>query len=84
MQQLTSLVEWLQTIFTPLRDLTLAIVPAEWIGSLPVLTLIVFSILALAVGLKYNPLIVSFIGVGLATIQMVIFDNSVYQVSADS
>jgi len=78
MQQLTSIVEWLQTIFTPLRDLTLAVVPAEWIGSLPVLTLIVFSILALVVGLKYNPLIVSFIGVGLATIQMVIFDNSVY------
>ncbi|MHA1928731.1 MAG: NADH-quinone oxidoreductase subunit N [Candidatus Thorarchaeota archaeon] len=78
MQELTSITEMIQNFFAPLRNLTLSIIPAEWIGSLPVLTLILFSILALVVGIKFNPLGVGFLGVFLATIQMVIFDNTTY------
>jgi NADH-quinone oxidoreductase subunit N len=45
--------------------------------SLPALTLILFAILALAVGLKYNPLGLSFIGLILAGLQMLMFDPTV-------
>ncbi|MCK5240770.1 MAG: NADH-quinone oxidoreductase subunit N, partial [Candidatus Thorarchaeota archaeon] len=47
-------------------------------GSLPVLTLIGFSILALAVGLRYNPLIVSLIGVIITLIEVIILDPVLY------
>jgi len=74
MLQLDMIAELLRNIFSPLRDLILTFIPSEWIMSLPAITLVIFGFLALAVGLKYNPLGVSFIGVILATLEMVLFD----------
>jgi proton-translocating NADH-quinone oxidoreductase chain N len=72
--QLDLLVNVLRTILAPLRDLLIAIVPSEWIMSLPAMTLVLFGLLALIIGLKYNPLGVSFIGVTLAVLEMIMFD----------
>ncbi|MHA1934877.1 MAG: NADH-quinone oxidoreductase subunit N [Candidatus Thorarchaeota archaeon] len=74
MQQIELLLDSVRAVLAPFRDLLLLLVPPEWIASLPVLTLIAFAILALAVGLRFNPLIVSFIGVVLAMLEMVMFD----------
>ncbi|MBN2229144.1 MAG: NADH-quinone oxidoreductase subunit N [Candidatus Thorarchaeota archaeon] len=76
MLQLDILLDSLRALLAPLRDLLLAIVPAEWIMSLPAITLVVFGLLALMVGLRYNPLVISFIGVILATFEMLLFDPS--------
>jgi proton-translocating NADH-quinone oxidoreductase chain N len=77
MLQLDMIAELLRTIFSPLRDLLVSLVPHDWIMSLPAITLVVFGLLALVVGLKYNPLGLSFIGVLLAALEMVIFDPGV-------
>ena len=76
MLQLDAIAESLRLLLTPLSDLILAIVPQEWIMSLPAITLVIFGILALVVGMKYNPLGISFIGVILATLEMVMFSPS--------
>ena len=75
--QLGQIADVIRGILSPIRDLLLTIVPSGWIMSLPVLTLIVFAILALAVGMRYNPLGLSFIGLILAALEMVMFDPSV-------
>lgn len=61
----------------PLRDFLLQF-PESWYGSIPVLTLIGFSILALVVGLRFNPLIISLIGIVLTTIEVIILDPVLY------
>jgi proton-translocating NADH-quinone oxidoreductase chain N len=74
MLQLDMIAELIRTIFSPLRDLIIAFVPNEWIMSLPAITLVAFALLALIIGLKYNPLGVSFIGVLLAALEMILFN----------
>ncbi|MGY5860477.1 MAG: NADH-quinone oxidoreductase subunit N [Candidatus Thorarchaeota archaeon] len=76
MLQLAALAESLRLLLTPLSNLILAYVPEGWIMSLPAITLVVFGMLALVVGMKYNPLGISFIGVILAILEMVMFSPS--------
>lgn len=75
--QLSQIADTIRGILSPITDLLLNIVPAGWVMSLPSLTLIVFAILALAVGVRYNPLGLSFIGVIIAGLEMVLFDPTV-------
>ena len=77
MLQLAAFVESLRLLLTPLSDLILAYVPAEWIMSLPAITLVIFGLIALIVGMRYNPLVISFIGVILATLEMLMFSPDV-------
>lgn len=74
--QLDQIADALRGILLPIRNLLLSIVPPGWIMSLPALTMILFAIIALVVGMRYNPLGLSFLGVLLAGIQMVILDPS--------
>jgi proton-translocating NADH-quinone oxidoreductase chain N len=74
MLQLDLLADFLRAVLSPLRNLILALVPSDWIMSLPALTLVLFGLLALVIGMKYNPLGVSFVGVILAILEMVMFD----------
>jgi proton-translocating NADH-quinone oxidoreductase chain N len=77
MLQLDLIADSIRGILSPITNWLLTIIPAGWIMSLPALTLIVFAILALAVGLKYNPLGLSFIGLIIAGLEMVMFDPTV-------
>lgn len=77
MLQLHTIADSLRLLLIPLRDLILDYVPEGWIMSLPAITLIIFGIIALVVGMRYNPLGISFIGVILATLEMVMFDPTV-------
>ncbi|MHA1613988.1 MAG: NADH-quinone oxidoreductase subunit N [Candidatus Thorarchaeota archaeon] len=77
MLQLDVIADSLRILLLPLRDLILAYVPAGWIMSLPAITLVIFGIIALTVGMRYNPLGISFIGVILAILEMVMFDPTV-------
>jgi F420H2 dehydrogenase subunit N len=77
MLQLAAFAESLRLLLTPLTNLILAYVPQEWIMSLPAITLVIFGIIALVVGMRYNPLGISFVGVLLALLEMVMFDPSV-------
>jgi len=77
MLQLDVIADSLRLLLLPLRDLILAYVPAGWIMSLPAITLVIFGIIALTVGMRYNPLGISFIGVILAILEMVMFDPTV-------
>jgi proton-translocating NADH-quinone oxidoreductase chain N len=77
MLQLDLIADFLRNILSPLRDLLTAFIPSEWIMSLPAITLVLFGLLALAIGLKYNPLPMSFIGVFLASVEMIIFDPGI-------
>ncbi len=77
MLQLDTIANSLRILLLPLRDLILAYVPAGWIMSLPAITLVIFGIIALVVGMRYNPLGISFIGVILAILEMVMFDPTV-------
>ncbi|MHA1135792.1 MAG: NADH-quinone oxidoreductase subunit N [Candidatus Thorarchaeota archaeon] len=77
MLQLAAFAESLRLLLTPLSDLILAYVPAEWIMSLPAITLVIFGLIALIVGMRYNPLVISFIGVILATLEMLMFSPDV-------
>ncbi len=70
----------LAAMLVPLRDVLVQL-PADWYGSIPVLTLILFSILSLIIGLRYNPLPVSIIGVILAILEVAALDSSTYGVS---
>ena len=74
MLQLDVIADSLRMLLLPLRDLILAYVPAGWIMSLPAITLVIFGIIALVVGMRYNPLGISFIGVILAILEMLMFD----------
>ncbi|MDF1541076.1 MAG: NADH-quinone oxidoreductase subunit N, partial [Candidatus Thorarchaeota archaeon] len=64
-------------LMAPFRDLLLQF-PESWYGSIPVLTLIAFSIIALVVGLRFNPLPISLIGVVITTIEVIILDPVLY------
>ncbi len=75
--QLEAIVDAFRALMTPFRNLLL-LFPADWYGSIPVLTLIAFSIIALVVGMRFNPLIVSIIGVIVTTIEVIILDPVVY------
>ncbi len=77
MLQLATFAEFLRQLLTPLSNLIQTYVPAEWIMSLPAITLVIFGIIALVVGMRFNPLGISFIGVILATLEMVMFDPAV-------
>jgi len=77
MLQLDAIAESLRLLLKPLSDLIIAYVPSEWIMSLPAITLVIFGIIALTVGMRYNPLGISFIGVILALLEMVMFDPTV-------
>ncbi len=66
------LLQLFELIASPIRDLMTTYVPSDWIGSLPAITLIVFALLALMVGLRWNPLPISFIGVILSGLEMII------------
>ena len=74
--QLTDIANIIRQIFSPLKDFLLAVVPPGWLMSLPSLTLVAFAFIALIVGLKYNPLGISFIGVLLAVVEMVTLSPS--------
>lgn len=77
MLQLDTIADSLRILLLPLRDLILAYVPEGWIMFLPAITLVIFGIIALVVGMRYNPLGISFIGVILATLEMLMFDPTV-------
>jgi NADH-quinone oxidoreductase subunit N len=75
MLQLGPFADFIRALFGPLTDF-LGTLPLTdtMIMSLPAITLIVFGILALAVGLRYNPLGVSVIGLALAAVEMAALD----------
>jgi NADH-quinone oxidoreductase subunit N len=77
MLQLNQIADTIREILSPITDYLLTVIPANWVMSLPALTLVIFAILALAVGLRYNPLGLSFIGLIAAGLQMLIFDPTV-------
>jgi proton-translocating NADH-quinone oxidoreductase chain N len=77
MLQLDLIADSIRGILSPITNWLLTIIPAGWIMSLPALTLIVFAILALVVGFKYNPLSLSFIGLLIAGLEMLMFDPAV-------
>ena len=77
MLQLDLIADSIRGILSPITNWLLTFIPAGWIMSLPALTLVVFAILALAVGLKYNPLGLSFIGLIIAGLEMLMFDPTV-------
>ena len=77
MLQLNLIADSLRGILAPITNWLLTIIPPGWVMSLPALTLIVFAILALAAGFRYNPLGLSFIGLIIAGLEMVMFDPTV-------
>jgi NADH-quinone oxidoreductase subunit N len=77
MLQLDIIADAIRGILSPITNWLLTILPAGWIMSLPALTLVVFAVLALAVGLKYNPLGLSFIGLIIAGLEMLMFEPAV-------
>ncbi|MBD3404753.1 MAG: hypothetical protein GF411_01300 [Candidatus Lokiarchaeota archaeon] len=78
MLQFTSILDSVRLVLAPVRDIILQIVPVDWVGSLPALTLVSFSLLVLLVGMKKNPLPLSFIGVITSGIWVLIFDSATY------
>ncbi len=72
--QLNQIADVLRGVLSPIRDLLLSVVPPGWIMSLPALTLVLFAIVTLVVGIRFNPLGLSFIGLLLAGIEMVILN----------
>ncbi len=77
MLQTNAILDFIEALLTPLRDILIQL-PAEWYGSIPVLTLIAFSIIVLILGLRFNPWIISIIGVILATLEVAALDPALY------
>ncbi|TFG32744.1 NADH-quinone oxidoreductase subunit N [Candidatus Thorarchaeota archaeon] len=75
--QLDLIAEFIRNILSPLREFLVLYIPNEWIMSLPAITLVAFGLMALAAGLRFNPIAFSFLGVVLATLEMIMFDPSV-------
>lgn len=75
MLQLGPFADFIRALFAPLTNF-LGTLPLTdtMIMSLPSITLILFGILALIVGMRYNPLGVSFLGLALAAVEMVALD----------
>jgi proton-translocating NADH-quinone oxidoreductase chain N len=71
MLQFSTIIDAIRDILSPI----FALVPAEWLVSLPALTLILFGIIALIVGMRRSPLAVSFIGLFLAGLEMILIDQ---------
>lgn len=83
MLQLDQIADFIRILFRPLTDFLGALPLTDtMVMSLPAITLIVFAILALVVGMKYNPLGISFIGLFLAAVEMVALDPLVQAVDA--
>ena len=82
MLQLDLLADFIRSLFAPITDAILALFPVEFANayamSFPAITLVIFAMLALVVGLRYNPLPISFIGVFIAALQMVLFAPADY------
>ncbi len=77
MLQTNIFIDFINALLTPLRQVLVQL-PSEWYGSIPVLTLIVFALIAVIIGLKSNPWIVSLIGVVLATLEVAALDPVTY------
>ncbi len=75
--QLGQIADAIRGVLSPITDLLLTLIPPGWVMSLPALTLIVFAIFALVVGFRYNPLGLSFIGLIVAGLEMVMFNPTV-------
>ncbi|MHA2026535.1 MAG: NADH-quinone oxidoreductase subunit N [Candidatus Thorarchaeota archaeon] len=75
--QLSDIADFIRAIFAPFNDF-LGTLPLSdtMLMSLPAITLVVFAILALVVGMKYNPLGVSVIGLVLSAVEMLVIDAS--------
>jgi proton-translocating NADH-quinone oxidoreductase chain N len=82
MLQLDYFADFVKALFSPFVDFITSVVPENilqgWLMSAPVIILILFALIALVVGLRYNPLPVSFLGLILSMLSMVIFDPAVY------
>jgi len=65
-------------LLASLRSFAATVLPADWIGALPALVLVVFAFLALATSLKFNPLPVSIVGVVVAAIAATVADPTLY------
>ena len=82
MLQLDYFADFIRALFSPLVDFITSVVPGNllegWLMSAPVIILILFALIALIVGLRYNPLPVSFLGLILSMLSMVIFDPATY------
>ncbi|TFG33635.1 NADH-quinone oxidoreductase subunit N [Candidatus Thorarchaeota archaeon] len=74
MMQLDIIAEFIRNVLSPVREFLQLYVPTEWIMSLPAITLVAFGLISLVVGMRYNPLAVSFLGVVVATLQMILFE----------
>lgn len=72
LQILDPILQLFNSLVSPLRDLFVTYIPADWMGSLPAITLVVFALIAIVVGLRWNPLPISFVGIILATLEMFI------------
>ncbi|MHA1950190.1 MAG: NADH-quinone oxidoreductase subunit N [Candidatus Thorarchaeota archaeon] len=75
MLQLELIADFVRALFAPITNF-LGTLPLTdtMVMSLPPITLVVFGILALVVGMKYNPLGVSFLGLLVTLIEMVALD----------
>ncbi len=85
MLQLGPIADFIRAIFSPITNF-LGTLPLSdsIVMSLPSITLIVFAFLALVVGLRYNPLGISFIGLILAAVEMVALDPLVEAVDSST
>ncbi len=75
---LSVLAQLVRTVFSPFTQWLVGNIPADWLGSVPVFTIIAFGVIALAVGQRTNPLPVSAIGLLLTGLETVLIDNDVY------
>ena len=78
MMQFEQITAFIRSILDPFASVLANYIPAEWIASLPALTLVLFAFLSLIVGMRRSPLVVSFIGVILAGLEMILFESSTY------
>jgi NADH-quinone oxidoreductase subunit N len=75
MLQLGPIADFIRALFAPLTNFLGALPLTDtMVMSLPAITLILFGILALVVGMKYNPLGISIIGLFLSAVEMVALD----------
>ncbi|MFX1482899.1 MAG: NADH-quinone oxidoreductase subunit N [Promethearchaeota archaeon] len=78
MLQLVQIADLIRNLFRPFTDFLTSLPLSENIlMSLPAITLIVFAFLALIIGMKYNPLGVSIIGLFLSAVEVVALDPTV-------
>lgn len=78
MQVLEIIADFIRMLFAPLRDLAAAMLPTEWIASMPALVLVVFSFVVLVWGNRRGVLAVSLLGVLSSALAVVVFDSTTY------